>query len=316
VEAEAAGKSPGAAVLLLIRARQRLSDPAWHREIDERIEAIFKKGREVGAWYVGEALAADAEEDRAKVDRLRRELDALELPDLLKPFDAAVATARKNRAAKVLLSWSSGPHAGKVEDDTYRGHFGRVIGTVRTVDGILGQGIHFDGDSALLQTDLFVDLHPAEFTVSLWFRPEDLLAPGDRLLVGLYDGDGALAPVWSLTIEDAALPDRTLAFATQSADGAHELRTRFQRLPGGKWVHVSGVFASFESGYRKSILINGAEIAVAHGLKMLPRGMILRAGGSGRAGESVRGVIDELRYIARALTPQEILREAQLLTGR
>ena len=230
--------------------------------------------------------------------------------------DDEIERRAAERRAKLLnlqepVAWWSFDHVTGlvVPDDSGHGFTARLEGTVRFEPGVRGQAAVFDGagDLRVGQGDL---LHLARFTVAAWIKPQTvagrqgILAKRDRHAAAPF-----VLSVWDGAIEFEACEadDRKWSFNFRSP----------QLVKAGEWQHVAAVV---EEGKGVTLYLDGKPIATReNAAKLAQNDLDLWIGKEAWGGDNrdpqipggFKGAIDDVKLWSRALTEDEIRREAE-----
>ena len=198
-------------------------------------------------------------------------------------------------------------------DATGRGHDGKIIGAPPRAPGRIGGAFRFrgndeDGVEIPAIANELDTLESKSYSLSVWFKP-DQLPPGKEIAsndswYGLFTRPG-------LHIG--------LCYGRQGrAEFSHWLDGKKQNghvstdtIPPGAWVHAVGLIDAAEGKTR--IFVNGRPSGET---AWTPRGRNQRNGGPWRIGIaapqakewswSMKGLIDDVRFYARTLAPEEV----------
>jgi hypothetical protein len=197
----------------------------------------------------------------------------------------------------------------KVPDDSGRNFAGRVVGSVRFEPGVKGNAAIFDGKSHIhvANGDL---LQPTKFTIAAWIKPQTVAgrhgiiakrtghAPAPFVL-SLWDG--------ALEFEACEADNKTWSFNFRSPKVIKE----------GEWQHVAAVV---EEGKGVTLYLDGKPIARKENPAKLAQNDLdlwigKEAWGADPKDSAIpcyfTGAMDDLKLWSRALSEEEIRREAE-----
>lgn len=196
-------------------------------------------------------------------------------------------------------------------DSSGRGHDGRVIGAPARVPGKVGGALRFRGngeDGVELPSANELDLVNAKsFTLSAWIQPDDIPA-----------GQGTANDAFYAIVIRAGMHmglgfDRLgRAEMTYWLDGPKQaVQHSAENLTPGAWTHVAGVIDA--PAGRTRVYVNGrlsgenawTPAAKVHAVKSTWR-IGIAAPKAKEWGWSMKGIIDDVRFHARALEAEEV----------
>jgi hypothetical protein len=207
-----------------------------------------------------------------------------------------------------VVRWSfERDREGVVADDDGRGVDARAVGTVGFAAGHAGRALQLTGEG-YLRADAGGGFAASSFTISAWIRPDT--TTNRRGIVAKRVGNTETPFVLGLS-------NGRLTFdGCGTGPVGWTLNLAGPEIASGEWSHVA---VTVEAGKQVTLYLNGvaaATLPIAEAPKPNTEPIVIGReawggeGGTDSPGLFV-GLIDEVKLWARALTPDEIQREAQ-----
>ena len=173
-------------------------------------------------------------------------------------------------------------------DNSYVDSFGGILGTpvndLGFADGQRGRAFGFDGVGKLLS--LGGAPVPVPWTACFWVRREDAVDASSALIADDFT---------SLKLEQFGSPARVVGFTQFGVADYYFAHT----VPTNTWTHVA--FVGTADG--TALYFNGGHMETLPASISLPRGIL---GARTTLGDKLNGLLDEITWFNRALTPAEI----------
>jgi len=236
-------------------------------------------------------------------------------------LDAKVADAKSKRdkAASEIKEWivSGKPGDALVDEGLFlaRGMVERYSfdvdaeldlqesGAPKYTEGVLGEGVAFEGGNALgLKSDNGFFCHE-RFTLSFWIRPDDV---SEGVVISKQD-ENTRRPGLAVELDEGKL---RFSIITRWIAGVGSVET-IEPMMTGKWTHVTLTNDGTQRAKGMGIYFDGREVEtrILHNTNSNVVATAKKAPlriGKGVVGETFRGAIDELRVYNRTLFDDEI----------
>lgn len=184
------------------------------------------------------------------------------------------------------------------------------LGTLKTVDGVSGKAVEFDGDTGLAVRGLPGRERWDAFTWSFWVR--DPGSDTNTVLLHRTGGTDVGFCGFDLTLQSGHLTARVMRHWPGNALGV----TTDAVIPKGKWTHVTWSYDGSSSVDGLRLYVNGAPVSLKVRADTLWKriaayGDLASSGGDWCFGQRFReagfkgGEIDEPMFVDRAVTPSE-----------
>ena len=204
-------------------------------------------------------------------------------------------------AAYTLDSFEPNDNDSIIFDNSGNENNGNVKNGVKISNGILGNGLEFDGvdDFVQLSASPTFDINGSEVTISVWTKLEYLPNEMTSNFGPLFDSESDQYVLY----EDKN--NNELRFKVSTSVSAERPGIPGSALTKNEWINVTGVY----NGSNAKIYLNGI-LKDTHNLTgMLKTGQTAMLGKSGTTGTPsyFKGKIDQVQIFSKALTDVEIL---------
>jgi len=203
----------------------------------------------------------------------------------------------------LVLYYSFDEGKGEIVQNHVENKFAGKIYGAKWVDGKIGKGLEFNGESDYVRIGFF-SLKDTDYTIEAWIKPYiDLSKGGPYYIIGpqCYERH-------ALKIQNSKL-----YLWHRDSSGAHiNISSPSYSFKIGEWYHIAGTFSKTEG---MALYINGELVAFDNGKNQpsaFPVCLIGASGGVG-IGETLsnfygffKGIIDEVRIYRRSLSSSEI----------
>jgi hypothetical protein len=294
-------------------ARARHAAPEWALEISKRAAGVAEAMAKSLARMKEQASAAKQEGDAAAAAELRVKVAGWESPKLLSEFDqrlAAVTLPKPLVDAALVGYWPLNEGSGQTAGDVSgKGHTASLVAT-QWVPGKFGSGLRFNGSDSVMElsNSAALDrLQEGDYSLALWFMPE-AIPPAGADNYGLIVKPGRHI---GLVLGNEGRLYMGHWFAENG--GTYQHAAIYRNLEAGAFLHLAAVVDWTRGATR--IYVNGVQETNANwpkpklpafGYGNTPWRVGCAVPGAEQYRFAAKGVIDEVRLYARALSEAEV----------
>ncbi|MBD5781196.1 DUF1349 domain-containing protein [Pelagicoccus sp. NFK12] len=179
---------------------------------------------------------------------------------------------------------------------------GVLGGTIeRIAEGQLGRALRFSGDGESVDLGS-LDIFGSQMTIAAWIRPDDLNAPGDRI-ISKATGEQEDKHFWMLSTHRTNQGTKLRARLKTSSGGTETLVGSTNLLQ-GEWIHVAATY----DGAELKLFLNGQEDGSLFMNGQIAENSTVPAaiGNQPQGGNNFVGLIDEVRIYSQALNSSQL----------
>ena len=295
-------------------ARSRHAAPEWALEISRKSGTLAEAAAKNLAKVKEQAAAARREGDEAAAAELRDKVARWGLPKSVSEFDqglAAVALPKPLADPALVGYWPLDEGSGQTAGDASgKGHTASLVGT-QWVPGKFGSGLRFDGARSVMElpnSTALDRLQEGDYTLAAWFKPEAippagadayalLVKPGRH--IGMVLGNEGRLYMGHWFAENGGTYLHTSLYRNTIEAGVfHHLVGVVDWTRGATRIYVNGTLEVNTSWSRPKL--------AAFDYGNAPWRVGCAVPGAEQYRFAAKGVIDEVRLYARALSDAEV----------